>query len=91
MRDASYQVPGPPGYSTNVNYASSSSAWSGVPVKDTFAMRWTGILDIGDGGRYEFSTESDDGSVLYISSTKVVNNDGMHGMTVFCWEYYTYV
>ena len=31
-------------------------------------------------GTYSFSTNSDDGSILKIGSTLVVNNDGIHGI-----------
>lgn len=31
---------------------------------------------------YDFSVESDDGSILTIDGTQVVNNDNNHGMTL---------
>jgi predicted Ser/Thr protein kinase len=43
-----------------------------------FAMRFTGFIDIPKEGRYTFSTVSDDGSTLFIGSTQVVSNDGLH-------------
>jgi putative heme-binding domain-containing protein len=47
---------------------------------DKFALRFTGAILITRSGRYEFFTNSDDGSRLYIGDKLVVNNDGNHGM-----------
>jgi hypothetical protein len=47
---------------------------------DYFGFRFTGQIDIATAGDYTFYTESDDGSQLYIGSTLVVDNDGLHGM-----------
>jgi alpha-L-fucosidase len=41
---------------------------------------WKGYLDIPQTGGYRFWTESDDGSVLHLDGTMIVNNDGDHGM-----------
>eukprot|EP01052_Picozoa_sp_SAG31_P081865 SAG31_NODE_41826_length_274_cov_0.708571_1_plen_41_part_01 len=30
-------------------------------------------------GSYNFATESDDGSLLYVDGQRVVDNDGLHG------------
>jgi hypothetical protein len=49
-------------------------------TNQNFALRFTGYIDIPVSGAYTFYTTSDDGSALYIGSTKVVNNDGAHGM-----------
>lgn len=46
---------------------------------DNFAYRFTGYINIVNEGTYTFYTSSDDGSKLYIGSTEVVNNDGLHG------------
>jgi hypothetical protein len=53
----------------------------GFDSTDNFVMRWTGILTIATEGEYTFSTQSDDGSLLYIDGQRVVDNDGTHGMT----------
>ena len=47
---------------------------------DYFAMRFTATLDVPADGRYEFFTNSDDGSRLKIDGHTVVDNDGLHGM-----------
>lgn len=47
-------------------------------IEDHFAYIFTGLIFIPESGVYEFMTKSDDGSVLYIADTKVVDNDGSH-------------
>lgn len=49
---------------------------------DHFAYIFSGIIDIPEDGIYEFMTKSDDGSVLYINNSKVVDNDGSHAAIV---------
>lgn len=51
---------------------------SGRPASSNFAVRFQGLLDIPQDGRYRFWTYSDDGSVLRIDGKVVVNNDGIH-------------
>lgn len=41
----------------------------------------TGQIVVLDTGYYAFDVNSDDGSILTIDGTQVVNNDGNHGMT----------
>jgi hypothetical protein len=43
-----------------------------------FSFRFTGYIDISAAGTYTFFLNSDDGSRLYIGSTRVVNNDSNH-------------
>jgi glucose/arabinose dehydrogenase len=45
---------------------------------DNFAFRYTGYVTVPTDGVYTFYTSSDDGSQLFIGSTLVVNNDGLH-------------
>ena len=45
---------------------------------DNFAFRYTGYVQVPTDGVYTFYTTSDDGSQLFIGSTLVVNNDGLH-------------
>lgn len=45
---------------------------------DHFGYRFEGYLYAPVDGVYEFTTRSDDGSVLYIGQTKVVDNDASH-------------
>ncbi|MDE3251646.1 MAG: alpha-L-fucosidase, partial [Bacteroidota bacterium] len=46
---------------------------------DRFGLVFTGYIRIPATGGYEFATTSDDGSILTIDDTEVVNNDGNHG------------
>lgn len=46
---------------------------------DNFGFRHTGYISVPTNGIYTFYTSSDDGSKLYIGTTMVVNNDGLHG------------
>ncbi len=46
-----------------------------------FALRFEGLIDIPAAGLYEFFTESDDGSALYIEGRQVVENNALQGMT----------
>ncbi|MBO2008745.1 PQQ-dependent sugar dehydrogenase [Hymenobacter negativus] len=46
---------------------------------DNFAFRYTGYVSVPTDGIYTFYTSSDDGSQLFIGSTLVVDNDGLHG------------
>jgi|GEM_PF-1993079 len=47
---------------------------------DQFGFSYTGYVNVPTDGSYTFYTSSDDGSQLYIGSTLVVNNDGLHGV-----------
>jgi hypothetical protein len=47
---------------------------------ENYGMEFTGIISIPQSGVYRFMTESDDGSILHIDDSLVVNNDGQHGM-----------
>lgn len=48
---------------------------------DYFGFVFTGYVEVTADGNYTFYTSSDDGSKLYIGSTEVVNNDGLHAIT----------
>lgn len=56
--------------------------------EDNFAFKWTGYIKIPKTGSYTFSTNSDDGSRLYVNkaysynTTPLVDNDGLHGTTL---------
>jgi Tfp pilus assembly protein PilX len=44
-----------------------------------YGIRFRGTITIPQSGTWTFSTNSDDGSDLWIDGTRVVNNDGLHG------------
>ncbi|MBO9436727.1 hypothetical protein J7394_21165, partial [Ruegeria sp. R13_0] len=58
-------------------FRSNSSLWDGGP-SDNFAARYTGNLNVAQGGVYTFYLTSDDGSALYIDGQPVIDNDGLH-------------
>jgi hypothetical protein len=72
MPDLNSLVPVKTGTQANIslNIASQST---------NYAISWQGIINIRRAGTYTFFTSSDDGSIMYINDTKVVNNDGSHG------------
>lgn len=47
---------------------------------ESFAMRFEGFIQIDKPGKYTFSTQSDDGSKLFINDKEVVSNDGNHAV-----------
>ena len=47
--------------------------------KARFSAEWHGYIVIKEGGRYRFTTESDDGSYLRINDELVIDNGGRHG------------
>ena len=49
-----------------------------APQEDHFGYIFNGYIDIPVRGVWEFTTKSDDGSVLVIGGRKVVDNDGSH-------------
>ena len=57
---------------------SSTIGLSVTPQVDTFALVFTIQIDVPATGDYEFYTNSDDGSVLSIDGSVVVDNDGLH-------------
>lgn len=46
--------------------------------EDDYAFKWTGYIDVPADGIYNFFTRSDEGSQLFIGSTLVVDNNGLH-------------
>ena len=47
-----------------------------------FGLRFQGEITIAEDGEYEFATNSDDGSRMYLADELVVDNGGTHGMRV---------
>jgi hexosaminidase len=46
----------------------------------TFGVTYEGYFNAATDGKYIFSTQSDDGSVIYIDGQMVVDNDGKHSL-----------
>jgi alpha-L-fucosidase len=47
---------------------------------DYYGFSFEGIIEIPEDGVYDFYTDSDDGSELYINDSLLVDNDGLHGL-----------
>ena len=59
------------------------AGFPGAPaLQEWFALHSSAKISIPTAGIYSFQTLSDDGSILYIDSNEVVNNDGQHSATV---------
>jgi len=65
-----------------------SFPFSNFSIDKHFAARFTGYLEITLEGTYMFQTTSDDGSMMYIDGTLVVDNDGCHGVRTRSGEIY---
>jgi hypothetical protein len=66
--------------STSVNYASTNGVFINSGLSDDVGAVFDGYYWAFIDGLYTFTTESDDGSKLYIGDELVVDNDGLHGM-----------
>ena len=53
--------------------------WIATPPAN-FSVRWFGFLTIDQPGRYTFSVSSDDGALLSIDGSVVIDNGGRHGL-----------
>ena len=49
---------------------------------DYYGFEFEGLIEISEDGVYDFYTDSDDGSQLFIDDILVVDNDGLHGMEI---------
>ncbi len=63
-----------------VAFDSTGGDFYGTKLRNNFIARWTGRVRIDKPGDYTFTTESDDGSRLFIDDQRVVDNSGIHGM-----------
>jgi hypothetical protein len=49
---------------------------------DNFVIEATAQITVSEAGKFPFSTESDDGSAMYVDGQLIVDNDGLHGMEI---------
>ncbi len=65
----------------NISDRDFTEPFPGVPKgrDEWFGVRYQGPLTITEAGTYQFATNSDDGSKLYIDNQLVVDNDFQHG------------
>lgn len=55
----------------------------GVPNRRMwFGIVYKGVFELEEAGKYEFRLASDDGSALWIDGKGIINNDGIHKMTI---------
>ncbi|MCX6879803.1 MAG: Ig-like domain-containing protein [Verrucomicrobia bacterium] len=82
LPDLSGKTPDVTRTDAQINYPSTTSAWTGLPstMQETFASRHTGRLRIDTAGSYTFYLESDDGSKLLLNDALLISNDGLHAM-----------
>ncbi len=66
--------------SDNISYPSTLGEFINSGLADNVGAVFEGYVWAVVEGEYTFSTESDDGSMLYIGDELVVDNDGLHGM-----------
>lgn len=58
----------------------SDVALSSRLANERYGFVYTGLVRVPERGVYSFAVESDDGSKLWIDTTCVVDNDGLHGL-----------
>ncbi len=63
-----------------VNFGEVIGQFYKTKLAERFSARWSGMIKVDQAGSYEFTTESDDGSLLTIDGKEVVDNGGEHGM-----------
>ncbi|MFZ4750923.1 MAG: M12 family metallo-peptidase [Phycisphaerales bacterium] len=64
----------------NIDIPSTGGNFSTSGRADLVAAVFEGYIEVPATGLWTFSTESDDGSRMYIDGQLLVNNDGLHGM-----------
>ena len=60
---------------------------TGAVLDQYFALDLNGYFELPDAmaeGNYQFATNSDDGSILYLDGNQVVNNDNNHSQMFMC-------
>lgn len=63
-----------------INFPSSVNEFATSGRSDNVGAVFRGLVTVPQDGLYWLSTESDDGSRLFVGDVMVVNNDGLHGM-----------
>lgn len=63
-----------------INFPAVEGEFYGTGMKDSFYVRWSGLIEAPVSGQYTLSTESDDGSRVFVDGKQIVDNHGLHGM-----------
>ena len=69
-----------PAHEGYVTEFSHKQALSEDMPQEQVAVVFESYLEVTEAGTYNFFTNSDDGSKLYVNGTEIVNNDGDHGV-----------
>lgn len=80
LPDFSTLTPFGAGVSAQVNYPSTGGVFADSGLSDNVGAVFDGYINVPSTDFYTLYTSSDDGSRLWIGSTLVVDNDGLHGM-----------
>ncbi len=67
------------GISSTIDFDFQDEIINKVQKKDSFSIRWEGVIKIPESREYTFYLTSDDGSRLYINEKLVIDNWGVHG------------
>ncbi len=81
LADLRLTTPYATGVVPTINFPSSTDPFAGSGRRTSIGAVFTGTLNLTAAGTYNFFTESDDGSALYVNDHLVVANDGPQGMT----------
>ncbi len=65
---------------STLGYQSTGGNFANSGLADNVGAVFTGWVNVPQTGWWSLSTESDDGSALWIDGIRIVNNDGLHGM-----------
>lgn len=60
-----------------LNFSASSAAWPGFMALNNFAVLATTVLVVETPGTYEFFLGSDDGSLLFVDGSLLIDNNKM--------------
>ena len=64
----------------NLDFEGTQECWKGTKLRDYFAVRWTGFIDIPTTGTWTIGCDSDDGSRVTLDDKLLVENGGLHAM-----------
>ena len=68
-------------FSPDINFGVSNQAWDPLGLLQNYGADITASIVVVAAGTYTFNTSSDDGSMLFIDGTEVVNNNFSQGFT----------
>jgi hypothetical protein len=68
-------------YAPDISFGSASTNWDPLGLFQNYGADITAGITVATAGSYTFNTTSDDGSILFIDGTEVVNNNYSQGFT----------